>query len=173
MLLLPQTRALLQFLNKNPSVRAQIAAVPNATILYAGRLIQPAWMEIEEWKKTLPQMATKKTLPDVLGSIKLSGQPYPDLLQWAKSLDNLAPWKYNGFIGWRALSGIFASNARGSVSFVIGSGVSRAEKVFAATEVSVLARNPNIDEIARDLLEYYQRCIKAGQSDLCVSYISA
>ena len=170
--LLPQTRALLQFLNKNPRVRSQIAAGSNATILYAGRLIQPAWMEIEEWKKYLPQLATKKTLPDVLASIKLVGQPYSDLLQWAKSLDSLSPWEENGFIGWRALSGIFASNAQGSVSFVIGSGVTRKEKVFAATEVAVLARNPNIDEITRDLLEYYQRCIRAGRSDLCVSYVA-
>ena len=135
--LLPQTKALLQFLNKNPLVRSQIAAPCDATILYAGRLIQPAWMEIEAWKRSMPQMATKMTLPDVLAGVKLLGQPFPDLLLWAKSLDSLSPWKDNGFIGWRALSGIFASNARGSVSFVIGSGVTRQDKVFAATEVAI------------------------------------
>ncbi|MCV2357325.1 hypothetical protein LNV09_24560 [Paucibacter sp. B2R-40] len=114
MSMLPQTRALLQFLNKNPSVRAQISAVPDATLLYAGRLLQPAWLEIEEWKKTLPQLATKKTLPDVLAGIQLSGQPFPNMLHWAKSLDDLIPWKYNGFIGWRALSGISsATNSLG------------------------------------------------------------
>ena len=104
MALLPQTRALLQFLNKNPNVRSQISALPNATILYAGRLMRPAWQEIEAWKETLPQLATKKTLPDVLGSIKLTGTPFGNLLEWAMSLDSLHPWKENGFVGWRALS---------------------------------------------------------------------
>lgn len=60
---LPQTKALALFLNKNPQVRAQIAATRAATVLYAGRLIHPAWMEIDEWKKSMPQMATKKTRP--------------------------------------------------------------------------------------------------------------
>jgi hypothetical protein len=168
-----QTRTLLVFLNKNPLIRAQISAKQNSTILYAGRLIQPAWKEIEEWKKSLPQMATKQTLPDVLATVAVSNQPFPNLLEWAKSLDALQPWKDNGFIGWRALSGIFASNAKGKVSFVIGSDVVRQEKVFAATEIPVLSRNPNVDEITRDLLEYYQRCLAAGRSDLCVSYIVA
>ena len=172
MALLPQTKALLVFLRKNPSVRAQISALPGATILYAGQLIQPAWKEIEEMRKSMPQLETKKTLPDVLGSIRLPGQPFDNLLLWAKSLDSLSPWEHNGFIGWRALSGIFASNAAGAVSFVVGSGVFRATKVFAATEISVLARNPKVDEITRDLLAYYQNCIAAKRSDLCVSYIA-
>jgi hypothetical protein len=30
-------------------------------------------------------------------------------LVWAKSLDRLVPWEQNGFIAWRALSGIFAA----------------------------------------------------------------
>jgi hypothetical protein len=173
MSLLPPTRALLVFLNRHPDVRAQIAALPDATLLYAGRLMQPAWKEIEAWREQLPQLKTKKTLPDVLQTIRLTGQPHPNLLAWAQSLDQLLPWKDNGFIGWRALSGIFASNAKGSVSFVVGSGVTRDEKVFAATEVSVLLRNPQVDEITRDLLAYYQRCLQAGRSDLCVSYVSA
>jgi hypothetical protein len=173
MSLLPQTRALLQFLRKNPAVRTRIAAGRNATVLYAGKLIQPAWMEILEIRRAHPEFATKKMLPEVLESIRLVGQPFPDLLLWAKSLDALQPWRYNGFIGWRALSGIFASNATGSVSFVVGRGVTRAEKVFAATEVGVLLRNPKVDDTTRDLLEYYQRCIKAGNSDLGVSFIGA
>lgn len=170
--MLPQTRALLVFLNKNPALREQIAAKPHSTILYAGRLIKPAWKEIAEWKTSLPQLATKKTLPEVLEQIPVAGQAHPTLLAWVQSLDDLAPWAENGFIAWRAVSGIFASNAIGAVSFVIGSGISRANKVFAATEVAVLSRNPHIDEITRDLLQYYQRCLSAGKSDLCVSYIA-
>ena len=173
MSLAPQTRELLAFLGKHPILRAQIAAGRDSTILYAGRLIQPAWMEIAEMKKSMPQLATKRTLPEVLETIGTPGCPFPNLLEWAKSLDALQPWEHNGFIGWRALSGIFASNARGSVSFVIGSGITRAEKVFAATEVAVLLRNPHVDEITRDLLEYYQSCIKSGRTDLNVSFIAA
>lgn len=173
MSLAPETRALLGFLARNPLLRAQIAAGDNSTILYAGRLMRPAWMEIVEMKKMLPQLAAKKTLPEVLETILTPGAPFPNLLEWAKSLDALMPWEHNGFIGWRALSGIFASNARGSVSFVVGSGITKAEKVFAATEVSVLLRNPHIDEITRDLLEYYQSCIRAGRTDLNVSFIPA
>jgi hypothetical protein len=173
MLLLPQTKALLGFLHQHPLIREQIAAKPGATILYAGRLIKPAWKEIADWKASHLDFATKQTLPDVLDSIKLSSQPFPTLLAWVQSIDPLSPWEKNGFIAWRALSGIFASNATGSVSFVIGSDVRRQTKVFAATEVAVLARNPNVDTLTKDLLEYYQRCIKAGKSDLCVGYISA
>jgi hypothetical protein len=169
----PETRALLDFLRKHPLIREQIAAKPGATVLYAGKLIKPAWKEIAEWRIKNTELSTKQTLPDVLKGIKLSGQPFPSLLEWVKSIDSLGPWEENGFIAWRALSGIFASNATGSVSFVIGSEVKRQTKVFAATEAAVLARNPNVDKITKDLLDYYQRCIKAGKSDLCVSYISA
>jgi hypothetical protein len=173
MSLAPQTRAFLGFLAKNPLLRAQIAAGMDSTILYAGQLIQPAWMEIADMKKVMPQLAAKKTLPEVLQTIRTPGAPFPNLLEWVKSLDSLTPWEHNGFIGWRALSGIFASNARGKVSFVIGSGVSKARKVFAATEVSVLTRNPHVDEITRNLVEYYQSCIRSGRTDMNLSFISA
>ena len=172
MALAPETKALLQFLQRNPHVRTQISAGRDATVLYAGHLIQPAWMEIAEMRRHMPQLATKKMLPEVLEAIHLTGLPFSNLLLWAKSLDNIQPWNHNGFIGWRALSGIFASNATGSVSFVVGSGVTKATKVFAATEVSVLARNPHVDEITRDLLAYFQRCIAAGQPNLNLSFIA-
>lgn len=171
--LLAETRELLSFLRRNPSVRDQISAGPNATILYSGTIIKPAWREVAELKLRHPNLRERKTLPEVLGAINLVGQPFPNLLNWAQSLDPLVPWDENGFIGWRALSGIFASNAVGSVSFVIGSGISRAEKVFAATEVSVLLRNPNIDSTTRDLLEYYDRCVKERRADIGVSFIPA
>lgn len=173
MALLPETRALFVFLRNNPAIRSRIAAPHDATILYAGNILKPAWREVAEMKRRLPQLASRKTLPDVLQQIALVGQPHPNLLQWAQSIDVLTPWRNNGWLAWRALSGIFASNARGAVSFVIGSGVTRADKVFAATEVSVLARNPHIDGTTRDLLAYYQRCIASGDPQLSVSFIPA
>ncbi len=163
----------MQYLQRHPEVRAQIRAAPDATILYAGMVMKPAWKEIEELRLRLPHMSTKRTLPEVLRTIELSGAPFPNLLLWVQTLDGLQPYKENGHVAWRALSGIFASNASGTVSFVIGSGVTRAEKVFAATEVSVLLRNPKISQLTRDLLEYYKRCIDEGRPNLNVSFISA
>lgn len=158
------TRDLLSFLHKNPQVRARIAAPPNQTLLYAGNIFRPAWQEIARLKLHSREAASKQTLPDVLATILTPGQPHPNLLAWAKSLDPLLLWRENGFVAWRALSGIYASNAVGAVSFHIGSGVDRSDKVFAATEVPVLLRNPLIDPVTRDLLGYYQRCLQSGMA---------
>jgi hypothetical protein len=74
---------------------------------------------------------------------------------------------------WRALSGIFAANAEGAVSFQIGSGVTPQRKVFAANEVAVLARNSKVDATTSDLVAYYQRCIASGQPDINTGFMSA
>ncbi|WP_213955247.1 MULTISPECIES: hypothetical protein [unclassified Variovorax] len=163
MSLLPPTRELLSYLQKNPSARSQIAAPPNATVLYAGEFMRPMWKDLEALKRTNPAFASKQMLPDVLARILCPGQPHPNLLAWVKALDALAPWKENGFIAWRALSGIFAANAVGSVSFAIGSKVTKDDKVFAATELPVLLRNTKVDPVTRDILAYYQRCVQTGE----------
>ena len=111
-------------------------------------------------------------LPDVLVSVKVHGHPYTDLLKWAQALDSQSPWQENGFIVWRALSGIFAANAVGAVSFLIGSGVTKNEKVFAATEIAVLARNPNVDAITKDILAYYQKCLQTKQPNMNFGFIA-
>jgi len=108
----------------------------------------------------------------VLARIQVRGAPHSNLLAWAQALDTQQPWAENGFIAWRALSGIFAANAVGAVSFAIGSPVSAANKVFAATEVSVLARNPNVDATTRDLVAYFQRCIQTRQDHINVGFIA-
>ena len=170
--LLPQTRALLTYLQQNPAVRARIAAPRDKTLLYAGHFFMPIWKELEYFKLSHPEAADKTILPEVLARIPTPGQPHPTLLAWAKALDTLSPWATNGFIGWRALSGIFASNATGAVSFNIGSGVTSKEKVFAATEVWVLMRNPKIDPLTREILAYYERCIRNGKSSMNFGYMS-
>ncbi|MEJ8849792.1 hypothetical protein [Variovorax rhizosphaerae] len=162
MSLLPPTRELLSYLERNPSVRARIAAPPDATVLYAGEFIRPMWKDLEALNRTNPAFASKQMLPDVLARIVCTGQPHPNLLAWAKALDALTPCKENGFIAWRALSGIFAANAVGSVSFAIGSKVTKDEKVFAATELPVLLRNTKVNPLTRDILAYYQRCVQTG-----------
>jgi hypothetical protein len=169
--LLQPTRDFLRFLRWNPATRTRIAAGANATLLYAGEFFRPVWQELEQLKLTSPEVASKEMLPDVLARIQTPGQGHATLLDWAKALDNLVPWQDNGFIAWRALSGIYAANAVGTVSIYIGSGITRGEKVFAVTELPVLLRNPNIDTVTRDILGYYQRCIQNGQTDINVGFI--
>jgi len=150
----------------------RIAAPPNCTLLYAGTFFRPVWQELERLRALHPELAAKRLLPDVLAQVTTPGQVAPTLLAWAKSLDNLTPWSANGFVAWRALSGIYASNAVGTVSFYVGSGISKASKVFAATEVPVLLRNPNVDTVTKDILGYYQRCVQSGQSAVNLGFIA-
>jgi hypothetical protein len=143
--LLQPTKDLLRYLQQNPAVRAQIRAAPGRTLLYAGTFFRPIWQELLWLKQRDPQLAQKEVLPEVLARVRVAGTPHASLLAWAQVLDAQQPWAENGFIAWRALSGIFAANAVGAVSFSVGSPVTAANKVFAATEVSVLARNRNVD----------------------------
>src|SRR4051812_14978102 len=140
MALLQPTRQLMTFLRDNPQIRARIAAPAGSTVVYCGSFMWPAWQEIEDLRRTWPQAASKRLLPDVLAGIRTPGQPYSNLLAWAKAVER--PWLDNGFIAWRALSGIYAANAKGAVSFYIASNVIKG-KVFAVTELPVLLRNPN------------------------------
>jgi hypothetical protein len=163
----------LSYLQKNPATRAAIAAPPNQTVLYAGNFFRPIWRELLELKRSRPEFSSKRMLSEVLVQITVPGSRYSNLLAWAEALDRLVPWKENGFIVWRALSGIYASNATGAVSFCVGSGVTKANTVFAATELPVLLRNRNVDPITMDILRYYQRCIQQGQSAVNFGYTAA
>lgn len=171
MALLQPTKDLLGYLRENPAIRSRIAAPPNMTLLYAGNFFKPVWRELAQLKLTNRDIAPKQLLPEILSRIQTPGQPHANLLDWAQALDLLVPWKENGFVAWRALSGIYASNASGTVSFFIGSGITRADKVFAATELPVLLRNPNVDAVTKDVLGYYQRCVQNGQAAVNFGFI--
>ncbi len=163
----PETRELLKFLNSHPGVRNQIRAHRNKTLLYAGRFFKPVWQEIVQAKRTNGAVADKTILPEVLERIRLPNQPNRNLLEWAQEIDAIKPWEQNGYIAWRALSGIFASNAVGAVSFLIGSGVTKENnKVFASTEIHVLERNPNVDQVTKDAVQYYLRCVRTNRADI-------
>jgi hypothetical protein len=177
------TKTFLSLLRKHPEIRNQIRAPSDRTLLYVGSLenvrgvlgsfSKPIWKEIDDFKRTHPELREKETLNEVLRRIMV-----PDLgtTLFAYVQDLEGKWKEpkepERFIVWRALSGIFASNASGAVSFQIGSGVTAA-KVFAATEAAVLSRNPNVNDITKDLLAYFQRCIESKQVDINVGFISA
>jgi hypothetical protein len=165
----PGTRALLSILHAHPLLRWQIRAAPNRTLLYSGSFFRPVWQEIADLKRSNPDIASKETLPDVLARLPVPGTTYSSLLAFVQDVEY--PWQPDGYIVWRALSGIFASNAVGSVSFQVGSSIT-ASKVFAATEVPVLLRNPNVDSVTKDLLAYFQRCIKSRQPHVDLGFIS-
>lgn len=167
------TRTFLAYLQKNPALRSLIKAATNQTLLYAGSFIKPMWKDIEDFKRQNPQYSQKEILPDVLARISAPGTPYVNLLAYVQDVERSVPWKPDGFTMWRALSGIFASNAVGAVSFQIGSGVTASDKVFAATEVGVLMRNPRVDPTTKDLLFYFQDCIKKRESKINFGFMSA
>jgi hypothetical protein len=81
-------------------------------------------------------------------------------------------WQDNAFIIWRALSGIYANNAVGKVWVYVGSGIGE-HKVLAATELGMLARNPNIDPVSHEVILYLQDSIrrKAGDVDINFGYM--
>lgn len=87
-------------------------------------------------------------------------------------MEQEVPKNPDGLMIWKALSGIFAANAYGAVSFWIGSGVDES-KVFVMTEIKLLLRNPNVDPLANELLEYYLRCVQSKNPDMNARFISA
>jgi hypothetical protein len=169
----PATKTFLSFLQQHPEIRRQIRAAPGRTLLYAGSFFKPMWKEIADYKRAHPEVAEKQMLPDVLARIPVLGSRHVNLLAYVQDLERQVPWQPDGFTVWRALSGIFASNAVGAVSFQIGSGVESGRKVFAATEASVLVRNPNVDATTKDLLSYFQRCIQSKEANVNIGFMSA
>ncbi|MEO7987589.1 MAG: hypothetical protein ABI766_13745, partial [Gemmatimonadales bacterium] len=107
----PGTRALLSILHAQPSLRWQIRAARDRTHLYAASLFRPAWNEIADLKRTNSELAEKDTLVDVLDRLQIPGTTYSSLLAFVQDVEQ--PWQPDGFTVWRALSGIFASNAEG------------------------------------------------------------
>ncbi|WP_293802187.1 hypothetical protein [uncultured Bosea sp.] len=157
------TKDFLAFLQQNKPIRDRIAAEPNKTLLYAGRFFKPIWRELEELKATYPA-GSFTILPDVLERIAISGS-HGTLKRYVQAIEAKVPWMPDGFTIWRALSGIYASNARGKVFFSVGSGVDRG-KVLAATEIAVLSRNPHLDPQTRDIVAWLQKCIATRTTDI-------
>jgi hypothetical protein len=190
----PVTIEFLKFLKGSPGVRQRIRAFPNRTLLYAGDLpnrfatlwfaalppaVRPAkqpkmrdgvvmtgvWNRLAEPAERDLDHRDKQILPQVLEAIQLPGTRYASLLDYAKDAHSQVPEDPDQSIIWRALSGIFAANAVGAVSFFVGNDVT-AVKVLATTEIPVLLRNPNVDATTKDILAYYQRCIARGDQNL-------
>lgn len=176
------TKAFLAFLQKHPDLRQRIAAAPGRTVAYAGDFTDgAAWQRLQRRQIGAPGTNDFQMLPDVLraipcppglyAAVSLVTPPgvrtmyeYVGFLTGDKGLGYVAqvPWSDDGFIVWRALSGIFMSNARGRVRIMLGDVAAPGEKVFFRTEVFVLDRNPNIDMFSREAIGALRTRIKSG-----------
>lgn len=164
----PPTRNFLIYLKQNKAVRDQIKAEPNKTLLYAGDFGSPIWVQLETYKRNHP--GAIQLLPDVLRSIPAPPGSRGTLKDYVDDLTRQVSSR-DQLVIWKALSGIFASNAQGTVYFSVGSHVNPATKVFASTEVHVLLRNPKISSDSRQLVEYYRRCVLGRTFDINTGFM--
>ena len=168
-----QAKGFLTYLAKNPTLRNRIRAPRDKTLLYAGHLFKtPMFQAIKRDQLKDPQLRDKETLDVVLKRVPAPGTKYRSLYDYIDDVAKQVP-DADGFECWRVVSGIFAGNAAGKVSFQIGSKVDPKTKIFPSEEVKVLASNPNVDQTTKDLLAYFERCIAAGQTDINVGLITA
>lgn len=171
-----ETKQFLRYLQNHPELRTRICAPENRTLLYAGKLIRNAWQELVA-AKGRPEFAELCILPEVLSSVPAPNSGHDSLHTYVQAVCAKVPWEDDGFTLWRALSGIFASQAKGRVSFYIGDSISgdmenvENRRVFAVTELPVLDRNPNLDALTRDVLAYYMRCLKNKNQAMNFSFI--
>lgn len=164
----PATRDFLIYLKQHKDVRDKIKAERDKTLLYAGYFTCPIFLELQAMQQKRPGVV--QLLADVLQSIPAPAGSTGNLATHVEKLTRRIPAKDQKVV-WRALSGIFASNAEGTVYFSIGSGIDPATKVFASTEIPVLLRNAKVDEVSHDLLCYYQRCIRNGKTEVNTGFL--
>ena len=172
--LLQDTTGFLTFLRQNPRLRSRIAAAPDKTLIYAGSFFKPVWKELSAIRAQHPNDTAFELLPEVLGKLPPPSGAIGTLKTYVKNLtdEKRMPWKDNGLIIWRALSGIYASNAVGKVYMYVGSGITK-EKVLASTEIGVLARNPNVDPVSLEAIRYIQGCIRMKRADINFGFVPA
>jgi hypothetical protein len=170
MAMVKATKDFLGFLRTNPVLRMQIAAPVDKTLIYAGSFFKPMWKELADLRLKLPNQDFE-LLPEVLNRLP----PPPGVAGTLKSHVELLThpsrmaWTDNGFIIWRALSGIYASNAKGKVWVYVGSAVND-QKVLAATELGVLSRNPAIDPVSREVILYLKDCLAKKSGDVDINF---
>jgi hypothetical protein len=173
----PATTGFLRFLHDNRAIRDQIRAGHDRTLLYAGwnpntiggrlgyqQYEKRVYHEILARERQHPELQHKEILTDVLERVPAPGTPHPNLMEFAHHVEREVGGSRNDLdVLWRTLSGIFASNASGAVSFYLGTRVEAGQFVFTNTEIPVLMRNPHVDQTTKDMLAYYDRCLKNGE----------
>jgi hypothetical protein len=169
-----ETQEILDYLRANESVRSLIKAARNNTLLYSGGFFESIFKELEMDKRKNANLATLQTLSDVLELVPAPPR-YADrtLKRYVEGLLMRVPERPDGFAIWSALSTIFAGNAEGRVYFSVGSGVGRADKIFATGEIEALLNNPRIDDVTRELVHYFYDQIQKGEFDINVGLVPA
>jgi len=163
-----QTKEFLSYLQQNRDVRDKIKADANKTLLYAGVFFGPIWRELELFQRRYP--GTIQILPEILQKIQAPPGNPGTLRSYVDTLTVRVP-PSDQLIIWKALSGIFASNAVGTVYFSVGSGVDGQQKVFPSTEISVLRRNQKISAESRQMVEYFQRCVREKNTRMNAGFL--
>ena len=184
------TIAFLRYLETHPTVCKQIRAAAGKTMLYAGDggptlgterfgYLVPMWREIARLKSQDPQYHDKEVLHDVIERVAAPDTPFNSVLLYVQDVEQkLGELRRitNAVIDgdtdaiWRAMSAIFAKNAEGPVSICIGRAVN-ARKIFASTELPILLQNQKVDRATHDILHFYDRCFRSGQTDVGLSII--
>ncbi len=174
------TRHFLNYLQKHPDLRARIRAPMGQTVAYAGTVAtEPVWQRLLRMQISAPGPNDFCMLPDILKRIMVPNDMFAavglitapsvrtmldfvNFLTGEGGLPKQVPWDPDGFIIWRALSGIFMSNAAGRVRLLVADVPNRDGKVFFKTEMFVLSRNPNIDPFSKGALDLLRKQISAG-----------
>ena len=171
--LLPETKSFLTYLQQRKDVRALITAGSDKTLLYAGHDgFGPAWRKILDFQRKQP--GAVETLHDVLARLPAPPPHHGTLQSYAEALaqkEKAANGPRSERVVWRTLSGIFASNAKGKVWFYVGFNVDPDTKIFALTEIAVLKRNTGISPESRDMLAYFERCVRTRNSEIGAGYL--
>jgi hypothetical protein len=176
------TKRFLNYLQKHPELRAKIRAPAGQTVAYAGDFAsEPAFVRLLRLQISAPNSNDFCMLPDVLKRIPAPADLFAavglvtpptvkSMLDYVSFLTGdgdyrgraQVPWREDGFIIWRALSGIFVSQASGRVRLLVGDAPDPSKKVFFKTEIFVLERNPNIDPFSKTAIQTLRAQMKAG-----------
>jgi hypothetical protein len=174
------TKKFLSYLQKHPELRARIKAPFGQTVAYAGAFPDGAsWERLLRRQLSDPRSNDFLMLPDVLRAIPCPPDLYkhvglvtpPSVRSFLDYVNFLTgesgnkaqvPWNPDGFIIWRALSGILISQAQGRVRLMIGDTPKPEGKVFFKTEIFVLDRNPNIDTFSQQAVQALRAQLKSG-----------
>jgi hypothetical protein len=143
---------------------------------------EPAWQRLLRLQISDPRINNFYMLPNVLNRINVPPDlyshiglvtaptvrtmlDYVNFLSGEGGYPKQVPWEPDGFTIWRALSGIFMSNATGRVRLLVADAQKpeRERKVFFKTEMFVLARNPNIDPFSKAAVDQIRTGIKTGR----------
>jgi hypothetical protein len=167
----PALTRFLQFLARHPQVRQRLAAPPDRTVVYSGKVqdgdaLTDAWQLLARRKAQDPHTNDYVTLEERLRqfhAVEFGESLFDHARRVARSL-NLMGRNTEAVILWRALSGIYVQGARGRVRALVVPGPQIAGSVFNLTEVKVLLQPDVLRQIAIDpeLLRNFRLQVQAG-----------